>query len=329
MPWHKKTITFFKLIKIKMNRKTGIVNVYFPFFMMFLLIMNSCQKEDDKKEDEQIKLQQYLEQQGYTEYEPTTSGLIVVPLQETAGVSPELTDYVNIYFTASLIDGFVFGTSDKDVAVIHGIVRDDVLYGPAKFSIEDLGIAGLKEGLMKMRAGEKSRLIIPSSLAFGSSDLGAIPPYSTVIYDVELLDVISDPDEHEKGLLEAFLHENLIETDARTSSGLYYIEELSGAGDLPSDNQKITIHYRGSLLDGRVFDQSQSWDDRQHGIPMVLDLYNSAYYIPGFIEGVKKMRKGAKARIIIPWDIGFGANGEGKIPPYSTLVFDLEIADIQ
>ncbi len=312
-----------------MNRKTGIVNVYFLFFMIFLLILNACQKEDNKKEEEQIKLQQYLEQKGYTDYQPTTSGLILVPLQESEGVSPEPNDYVNIYFTASLINGMVFGTSDKDVAVIHGIVRDDVLYGPAKFSLENLGIAGLKEGLMKMRAGEKSRLIIPSSLAFGSTDLGAIPPYSTVIYDVELLDVISNPEEHEKELLEAFLHDNLIETDAHTSSGLYYVEELSGSGNLPSDNQKITIHYRGSLLDGRVFDQTQSWNDRQHGIPMVLDLYNSAYYIPGFIEGVKMMRKGAKGRLIIPWDIAFGADGEGKIPPYSTLVFDLEIADIQ
>jgi FKBP-type peptidyl-prolyl cis-trans isomerase FkpA len=182
---------------------------------------------------------------------------------------------------------------------------------------------------MKMRAGEKTRMIIPSNLAFGSMALGPIPAYSTLIYDVELLDVISNPDEHENDLLASFLLENLIDADDQTPSGLYFIEGLPGTGNLPSEIQKITIHYRGSLLDGRVFEQSPSWDEREHGAPMVLYLYNSAYYIPGFIEGVRKMRKGSTARLIIPWDIAFGAYGEGKIPPYSTLVFDLEIANIQ
>ena len=52
--------------------------------------------------------------------------------------------------------------------------------------------------------------------------------------------------------------------------------------------------------------------------------------IPGVIEGIKKMRKGGKATFIIPWDSGYGADGwiEQKIPPYSTLIYEVEIINI-
>jgi FKBP-type peptidyl-prolyl cis-trans isomerase FkpA len=293
--------------------------------LLGLYTFSSCNKEDSRIEEEKVKLQEYLDANGYNNIEPTNSGLYHVVISDGDGVSPERTDYVNINFTASLVDGTVFETSDRALAVARNILREDKLYGPAKFPLETLGILGLREGILLMKEGGRSKLIIPSNLGFGSTDYGTIPPYSTLIYEVELLDVISDPEEHEQGLLDQFVAENEI-VEEPTESGLYYIETEAGTGDLPEINSVIKIHYTGSLLDGREFDTSRTGSNPSP-ISFALDSPN---IIPGMIEGIKKMREGGKARIIIPWDIGYGAQGsaEGIIPPYSTLVFDIELVEI-
>ena len=292
-------------------------------FSAAAILMVACNKEDDRIEEEQIKLREYLEQMGYSETEPTSSGLYYVVLQESEGPSPVRSDFVTINFTGRLIDGTVFDTSDREYAIANGVERDDKLYGPYKFLMENMTIAGMREGMTMMNEGEISRIIIPSNLAFGSSSVGIIPPFSTLIYDVELLEVINDPVEHEQTLLEAFLEENEVEVEPETS-GLYYIEEEEGVGNLPQNNEVVTLHYKASLIDGRVFDQSES------GNPLDINLVHSANYIPGFIEGIKKMRKDGKARLIIPSEIGYGSLGsyEGIVPPYSTLIFDVEIVNI-
>lgn len=294
------------------------------FLFATFIIMQSCDKEDDRIEEEKVKLQEYLEENNYSDIEPTSSGLYYIVVTESDGDSPQSSDFVNIRFTGSLVDGTVFETSDRDLAEREGIVREDKLYGPAKFSLENIGIAGLREGLMLMNEGGESKIIIPSNLAFGGTDYGIIPPYSTLIYDVELLDVISDPAEHEQQLLNAYIEENELTGIEPTSSGLYYIEQEAGTGDLPGEDDIVSVHYVGRLLDGRVFDQSESDN------PLVVDM-SSTNVIPGFIEGLSKMRENGKAMIIVPWDLGYGSDGssEGIIPPYSTLVFDLEVIDIE
>ena len=291
--------------------------------LLGIFVFIACEKDDKRIEEEQEKLQQYLEEKGYSGIEPTSNGLYYVVLEEGEGAGPERSDFINIEFVASLVDGTVFETSNYTLAVSRGINREDKLYGPAKFRLENLGIQGLREGIMLMKEGGISRIIIPSNLAFGSTDYGIIPPYSTLIYDVELLDVISDPVEHEQNLLNQYIEDNDI-TVSPTESGLYYIDTETGTGDLPDGNASVTLHYKGYLLDGRLFDESTS------GNPLVLSM-SATNIIPGFIEGVKKMRKDGKARFIIPWDIGYGADGsaEGLIPPYSTLVFEVEIITIQ
>ncbi|TVR72126.1 MAG: hypothetical protein EA408_07340 [Marinilabiliales bacterium] len=302
------------------------INSLFNYGVVIILFTGllaiSCSREDSRIEEERVKLEQYLQEQGYTGIEPTSSGLYHVVIEDGTGEIPSRSDFVNIEFVAKLVDGTVFETSDEDVASQHNILRADKLYGPAKFNLEQLGIQGLREGIMLMKEGGSSRLIIPSNLAFGSADLGIIPPYSTLIYDVDLLDVIADPAEHEKNLLEQFIEDNDIDVSP-TQSGLYYIEKEPGEGNLPGDNKSVTINFKGYLLDGRLFDKSSAAN------PVVLNT-SATDIIPGFIEGIRLMRKGGKARFIIPWNIGYGAGGslDGIIPPYSTLIFDVELIEI-
>ncbi len=292
-----------------------------------LIVFNACNDKDDENREEQeaIKLQQYLIDNGYSDLQPTSSGLYHVVLSEGDGESPGLSDYINILFTTTLVDGTVVITNIEDIAIAHNIYQPNYMYGPTRMFMSNLGILGLREGIMLMKEGGKSRLIIPSNLALGSDNWVTIPSYSTLIYDVELFDVISDPEEHEQKLLDAYIEDNEI-TAIPSNSGLYYIETELGTGTLPGNSSIITVHFKGSLLDGRVFVETKF----EGSSPVI---YNLSYHelFPGFLEGIKKMRKNGKARLIIPWDIAFGAAGteDGTIPPYSTVIFDVEMVDIQ
>jgi FKBP-type peptidyl-prolyl cis-trans isomerase FkpA len=293
------------------------------FALIGFIFLNACLKEDSRIEEERIKLRQYLEDNGYGSLVPTNSGLYYVVLEEGAGTRPVESDFVNINFTSSLIDGTVFETSNATIAYINNILRNDKLYGPAKFQLSNLGIAGLKEGIMLMNGGGISKIIIPSSLGFGPEYFGFVPPYSTLIYDVALLDVISNPAEHEQKLIENYLDKNEI-TATPTSSGLYYIEKEEGTGDPPGDYSNIVFHYKEFLIDGRLLRWSEV------GTPATINLILNKP-VPGFSEGMKMMRSGGKATLIVPWFLGYGEEGstDERIPPYSTLVYELEVVSIQ
>jgi FKBP-type peptidyl-prolyl cis-trans isomerase FkpA len=292
-------------------------------FLLFLgiLVFSACKREDSRIEEERVKLQQYLTENGYLSEEPTSSGLYHIVLTPGTGNSPARTDYVNILFNAYLIDGYLFETSDESLALARGILREDKIYGPTKFLLESLGIAGLTEGITLMNEGGKSKFIIPSKLAFGSVDYGIIPPYSTLIYEVELVDVISDPAAHEQDLLDQYISDNEI-LEVPTESGLYYIEDNTGTGESPLNNSTVSLIYKGSLLDGRVFEEVSA--------PYTFAL-NTPGIIPGLVEGILKMKEGGSATLILPWNIAYGAQGStgGFIPPYTTLVFEIILADIQ
>ena len=107
----------------------------------------------------------------------------------------------------------------------------------------------------------------------------------------------------------------------QTASGLVYQELIAGTGAHPSATDSVTVHYEGSFADGRVFDSSI-----KRGKPTTFMLGG---VIPGWIEGLQLMKPGGKARLVIPGELGYGANGYGNIPPNATLIFEVELLSIQ
>ncbi|MCC6601217.1 MAG: FKBP-type peptidyl-prolyl cis-trans isomerase [Crocinitomicaceae bacterium] len=106
-----------------------------------------------------------------------------------------------------------------------------------------------------------------------------------------------------------------------TSSGLQYKVNQQGTGLKPDANDKVTVHYHGTLIDGTVFDSSV---DR--GQPATFGLNQ---VIPGWTEGLQLMNEGGKFTFYIPQELGYRANGQGKIGPYSTLIFDVELIKVE
>lgn len=127
-------------------------------------------------------------------------------------------------------------------------------------------------------------------------------------------------EEKEMDLLQTYITENNITTEP-TASGLYYIETIKGSGDFAETGDLVRVHYKGSLLDGEIFDSSY---DR--GEPSEFTL---GFLIQGWNEGLTYMKQGGKATLIIPSFLGYGSTGSGdKIPGYSTLIFEIELIGI-
>jgi FKBP-type peptidyl-prolyl cis-trans isomerase len=110
----------------------------------------------------------------------------------------------------------------------------------------------------------------------------------------------------------------------KTASGLFYKIETPGTGATPGQGQNVSVHYKGSLLDGTVFDSSYK---RNAPIDFPLGV---GQVIKGWDEGIALLCKGAKATFIIPADLGYGSAGAGGvIPPNATLKFEVELVDFK
>jgi len=122
----------------------------------------------------------------------------------------------------------------------------------------------------------------------------------------------------------AFLAENTKKSNIiTTASGLQYEILTAGTGTKsPSATDNVTVHYRGTTIDGKEFDSSYS-----RGEPATFPLNR---VIKGWTEGVQLMKEGAKYRFYIPSELAYGEQGAGRdIGPNATLIFDVELIKIQ
>jgi FKBP-type peptidyl-prolyl cis-trans isomerase FkpA len=123
----------------------------------------------------------------------------------------------------------------------------------------------------------------------------------------------------EKPAYDKYLADNKI-TAKPTASGLIYIETKKGSGPNPQSTDIVKVHYTGKLLDGTTFDSSEGKDPVEFPLNQV---------IMGWTEGLQLMKKGGKAKLILPSALAYGPKGGGPIPPYSPLVFDVELLDVK
>ena len=121
----------------------------------------------------------------------------------------------------------------------------------------------------------------------------------------------------------AFLAENAGKEGVQvTESGLQYRVIEEGDGDRPAATDRVTVHYKGTLINGVEFDSSYS-----RGEPATFALNQ---VIPGWTEGLQLMRTGSRYEFFIPSDLAYGEQGRpGPIGPNSTLVFEVELLEIQ
>ena len=122
---------------------------------------------------------------------------------------------------------------------------------------------------------------------------------------------------------EKYLSENAKKEGVTTlPSGLQYQVLKEGNGKSPKATDKVVCHYEGMLIDGTMFDSSI-----QRGEPATFPLNG---VIAGWTEGLQLMKEGAKYRFFIPYQLGYGERGAGaSIPPFATLVFDVDLIEVK
>jgi peptidylprolyl isomerase len=235
------------------------------------------------------------------------SGLAWVVLTPGDGKDyPNSWDQVEVNYTGWTTDGKMFDSSVK---------RGQ----PIKLPLNRV-IPGWTEGVQLMTKGEKRRFWIPGSLAYGEAPAEADPhraggpPLGTLVFDIELLDIIpgvKPPD--------APADVAAIPKDAQTTkSGLGSKVLEKGKGKThPAATDRVKVHYTGWTTDGKMFDSSVV-----RGQPVTFGLNQ---VIPGWTEGVQLMVEGEKRRLWIPEELAYkGQPGR----PAGMLVFDVELIEI-
>lgn len=216
-----------------------------------------------------------------------------------------------------------------------------------------------EEALSMMGLGDSASFIISAdSVYLTTFKAPSLPPYivkgSMLTFEAKLEKIISKTEaeaERNKQMQEQqammaklqgeeastfakYLEDNKI-TAKPTESGLYYIESKKGNGKKPKAGELVKVNYTGRLLNGTVFDTSDEATAKTSGTYHKERNYEPYEFplgvgqvIPGWDEGIMLMSVGSKGKLIIPSAIAYGAQGGGPIPPFSPLVFDVELVAV-
>jgi FKBP-type peptidyl-prolyl cis-trans isomerase len=248
------------------------------------------------------------------------SGLMFKDDSLGTGREAQTNDLVSVHFQGWMVPGDsvdLFADWSGDQAKQSMSLGDSKSRNqPIKFVLNsDSFIKGTDEGIVGMKTGGTRTMIIPSELAYGETGIGFIPPNTDLKVVVELLEV--------KDRIVSEMWEVDPDLFKTTASGLKYAIIEEGTGSQADSGKVVTVHYSGYLEDSTKFDSSVERDE-----PISFPV-GFGQVIPGWDEGMKLLKEGAKARFIIPPSLGYGEMQIEKIPVNSTLIFDVELIKVQ
>jgi len=253
----------------------------------------------------------------------TASGLYYKINKAGIGAPAQKGQTVSVNYTGMFMDGKKFD-SNVDTA-FHHVQPFDLEVG------RGMVIRGWDEGLQLLPKGTKATFYIPSSLAYGPNDRNGIPANSILIFDVEIMDVhdaMSQAETDDKTIRD-FLAKNNVKA-TKTASGLYYRIIKEGTGETGKPGQKATMKYLGKLVNGQVFDGNMDDDfNMKAGRQEFSFSLGVGQVIKGWDEGVALLKKGTRAVLYIPSELGYGKGGGGPIPPNAVLIFNVEVVNFE
>ncbi|MCS6821625.1 MAG: FKBP-type peptidyl-prolyl cis-trans isomerase [Microscillaceae bacterium] len=262
------------------------------------------------------EIEQYLRERNLIA-QRTSSGLYYVVKQNAGNPRRvEVGEQITMHYIASLLSGRIFdSTSVANNKPLTFAYSNNLALFPL----------GVREGLKLIGTGDRVLLLLPSHLGFASVQGGVprdlisiVPPFAPLLYDITFLSIKSETE-----LIEDYIREKGLTVNRRTESGVYVIERLLGnTGKKPENNNKVRVNYVGRFLDDRIFDQVNNFE------LTVRDGKLTGRIIKAWDEVVPNLEKGDKVTIICPSETAYGANGTTNIPPFTPLVFDIEMVDI-
>jgi FKBP-type peptidyl-prolyl cis-trans isomerase len=232
----------------------------------------------------------------------TASGLVYEVIREGAGEPPTAEDGFEMKFALWNAAGKLLEATERNGQMLVGRAQD--------FPLPFLG-----EAVRLMRPGARYRFEVPAALWFGERSPGPdLPAGSVSVWEFELLKVNRPMPVPEFAL-------SAPGKATKQPSGLEIETLVEGTGASPKAGDHVLVHYAGWLTDGVLFDSSY-----QRGTPVK---FRIGEVIPGWNEGLQRMKVGGKARLTIPGGIAYGPQGRPpKIGPNATLVFVVELLGV-
>jgi FKBP-type peptidyl-prolyl cis-trans isomerase len=266
----------------------------------------------------------------------TPHGVRYLDLKEGEGEPAKLGDGMHFAYTAYLADGkqFQHMPADKPATMRLGWCQP---------------LIGLDEGLEGMKAGGKRKIWVPAYLAYGTrGSPPLVPPNSDLVFDVDLIRIVTPEQaknynddvkkvmsDAEKQAIDNMRAEQLKPATGKDipeaerkeitgPSGLKYVDFCTGDGREAVPGTHLYVLYAGYLSDGKRFDSKLNRLD-----PHIFVL-GAGEVIEGWEVGLVGMRAGGKRKLIIPPALGYGNKRVSeKIPPNSTLIFDIELLRVR
>jgi FKBP-type peptidyl-prolyl cis-trans isomerase FkpA len=221
-------------------------------------------------------------------------------------------------------------TEKADSVILETYSNNSPRYIPADEPV-------LKEVFAMLSKGDSVEIWVNADTLFQKS-FGAEKPKNMVAgekikFIVTLVDIFSQKEMQQKQMQQMgeFMQKDSLAQQAfvaskqnvvTTASGLKYIVTKKTTGKLAAKGNKVSMMYRGTLLNGEEFDGNMDG-----GSPFEFTL-GLGQVIPGWDEGIALMHEGEEYTLIIPWRLAYGERGSGPIPPFSTLVFDVKLVKI-
>ncbi len=246
--------------------------------------------------------------------------------------------------------------NDKDSVIFNSVTQGRKVPVPlTKPSFK----GGLEEGFAMLAPGDSASFIVSADSlfikTFGMKELpkeitkGSMLTFYLKVHEIKSKAEIEKMREEkmavaeaeaaknkveEKTNLDKYLSDNKIST-APTQSGLIFIEKVKGKGANAEKGKKVKMNYVGKLLDGTIFDTNNEKVAKENNMHQEGRTYNAFEFtvgngevIPGWDEALPMMKVGGKATFIIPSNLAYGEMNQGPIKPYSTLVFDVELLEV-
>jgi peptidylprolyl isomerase len=234
----------------------------------------------------------------------TDSGLQYLEEVKGTGDAPKEGDLITMDFTASLSDGTELANTYTDGAPVS------VVWGKGRL------LEGWEEGMGLMKEGGKAQLLLPAELAFGVEGAGSIPAGAQILIEVELLNTEPAPTPT------TVAADKLTKTD----SGLQYFDLKKGSGATAKENDTVATGYTMWVKTDTGTDYIAS---SEAGSPINFVVGRGDAVFPGWDEGVTGMQVGGKRLLVVPPELGLGANGSGDIPANATLVMEITLEDVK
>jgi FKBP-type peptidyl-prolyl cis-trans isomerase FkpA len=191
-------------------------------------------------------------------------------------------------------------------------------------------------GIFKqMKKGDRVNIVISADSFYKYTINAPLPNYikpgDSLRFYIKVHDIMNEPEfaakEYAKEL-EQTLEDSIVAAKfisgyqrvKKTHTGLHYVISNPGTGKQAVAGSKVTVKYRGYLMSGKVFESNQQ------GFTFIL---GSKDVIAGWNEGIKLMREGAKFKFIIPPHLAYGGSGADIIPPFTTIVFDIDLISVE